>query len=111
MNQVKYAPLLGHDLHALHDVVGDLGVEVLARGGAVGGGLGGHGDPIAGAVGGRGARVAAGRGVGDEGPTDHVSSGGGGGGGVHSGGGRAVQRELREKVRRNLEGDESRVRS
>lgn len=43
--------LLGHDLHALHDMIGHLAVQVLARGGAVGGGLGGHGDSISSAVG------------------------------------------------------------
>lgn len=46
--------VLGDDLHALHDVVGHFAVEVLAGRGAVGGGLGGHGDSISSAIGRRG---------------------------------------------------------
>lgn len=95
--------LLRNHLHGVQQVVRHARVEILARGGAVGGGDGGHGDSIAGAVGRGGARVASG--VGDEGPAHH-------GGGCGRGGGsrrEAVEAELREAVRIDRDGDESRV--
>lgn len=102
-------------------MVGDLAVEVLAGRGAVGGGLGGHGDSISGAVGrcgGGGARRAvleagghALLGAGRRGGTigrGRVGRGGGGGRGC-SVCGRVVagEGELGEKVRRGFQVDES----
>lgn len=113
--------LLCNNLHALHDVIGDLAVEVLAGRGTVGGGLGGHSDSISGAVGRRGgggarravleagghALLGAGR-RGSAVGRRRVGRGGGGGRGRSvCGGVVAGEGELGKKVRRSFQVDEA----